>query len=161
MRKLDRDTLLRETHRLNHELGYIGFRDEYFNDPDVVGEWPDPAARERGLRGFWDQQQAGNYASYRQDFARYSVNVLAAWCDYLRELLAGDRDGQVAYYRRASETGRCYRLRENGGGDIEAPKDRLPSPGELADEPPAKAGGREAGMGSHAVGQERVRGRGR
>jgi hypothetical protein len=161
MRRPDRDALLRETHRLNHELGYIGFRHQYFNDPDVIGEWPDPAARERGLRGFWDEQQAGSYASYREDFARYSVNVLAAYCDYLRDLLAGDRDGQIAYYRQVSETGRVIRLRENGFGGITAEKDRLPSPGELADEPaPARAGG-SGRAGPEANGQERGRSRGR
>jgi hypothetical protein len=158
MGRPDRDALLRETHRLNHELGYIGFRDEYFNDPDVIGEWPDPAARERGLRGFWDGQQAGSYASYREDFARYSVSALAAWCDHLRDLLAGDRDGQVAYYRRVAETGRGIRLREEGSGDITAAKDRLPSPGALAE----GRGTAEASHGHERAGeQEKVRGRGR
>ena len=47
----DRDALLRENHRLNRELGYIGFRQQYFNDPDAIKEWPDPAVRERELRG--------------------------------------------------------------------------------------------------------------
>jgi hypothetical protein len=153
MRRPDRDTLLRETHRLNQELGYIGFRQEYFNDPDVIGEWPDPAVRERELRGFWDRQQAGSYDSYREDFARYSVNVLAAYCDHLRDLAAGDRDGQIAYYRRVSETGRSLRLWENGLSEITAEKDRLPSPGELAE-----GRGRD---GPEANGQERGRSRGR
>jgi hypothetical protein len=158
MRKPDRDTLLRETHRLNQELGYIGFRHQYFHDPDTIEEWPDPAVRERGLRSFWDKEYAGGYASYREVFARYSVNVLAAYCDYLGDLLAGDRDGQIAYYRRVSETGRGMRLREDGLNEIKAAKDRPPSPGELAD----GRGAAECSDGHERAGeQERVRGRGR
>ena len=60
----DRDALLRETYRLNHELGYIGFRHQYFNDPDGIKEWPDPALRERELRNFWDNELGGDFASY-------------------------------------------------------------------------------------------------
>jgi hypothetical protein len=155
MERPDRDSLLRESHRLNHELGYIGFRHHYFNDPAAIGEWPDPAARERGLRRFWDEQQAGSYASYREDFARYGVEALAAYCDHLRSLLAGDRDAQIDYYRRVSEAGRGDRLREDGGGggDIEAQEGRPPSPGELA--------GMRGRARPGSDGRERGRGRGR
>ena len=55
VRNPDRDDLLSETHRLSREVGYVGFRDEYFDDPDVIEEWPDPAVRERELRTFWDK----------------------------------------------------------------------------------------------------------
>lgn len=133
MRIPDRDALLKKTYRLNHELGYIGFRHQYFNDAEAIAEWPDPAVRERGLRGFWDEQRDGSFASYYNDFAHYSVNVLAAYCDYLRDLVAGSVDRQIAYCQRVSKMGRSRRLHENGSGAIKADKDRLPSPGELAE----------------------------
>ena len=37
--QVDREALLRETHQLARDLGYIGFRDQYFNDPDSIAEW--------------------------------------------------------------------------------------------------------------------------
>jgi hypothetical protein len=154
MGSTDREALLRETYRLNHELGYIGFRHQYFNDLDEIKEWPDPAMRERALRNFWDKQWEGGYASYYTDFARYSVNVLAAYCDYLRELWAGDRDGQIAYYNQVSEHGRSIRLSENGFGEVKATEHHLASPSEIArDTRPAAP---EQGNGQHV---ERGRGR--
>jgi hypothetical protein len=127
----DRDALLRETHRLNQELGYFGFRDQYFNDADAIKEWADPAMRERELRSFWDKQWEGSYASYQKDFARYSVNVLAAYCDHLGELLAGDKEGQIAYYYRLSEMGRNIRLSGNGFSRSNAADDRAATPSEI------------------------------
>lgn len=153
-----RDALLRESHRLNHELGYIGFRHRYFNDPDEIREWPDPAVREQELRSFWDKEMQGNYASYLKDFSHYSVGVLAAYCDYLRELLDGDKDAQIAYYHQVSEMGRERRLQENGISKINATEGRLPSPGEIArDNRPAAE---EQGQG-HDNGRQEERGRGR
>jgi len=150
----NRDTLLRETYRLNHELGYIGFRHQYFNDPDEIKEWPDPAVRERELRNFWDKRREGGYASYYTDFARYSVNVLAAYCDYLHELLAGDRDDQIDYYDRVYESGRGIQLREAGSSEGEAAKGRLPSPSDIAHDDHGAAP-------EHDNGRDGDRGRGR
>jgi hypothetical protein len=127
----DRDTLLRETHRLNQELGYIGFRHQYFNDADAIKEWAEPAMRERELRSFWDKQWEGSYASYQKDFARYSFNVLAAYYDHLRDLVAGDKDDQIAYYHRLSEMGRGVRLTENGFSQSNAADDRPATPSEI------------------------------
>ncbi len=133
----ERDAILRETYRLNHEIGYIGFRDQYLNDPDVVKEWPDPAVRERELRKFWDNEQEGRFASYREDFAGDSVQVLTAYRDSLRGLLAGDINGQIAYYNQASERGRSIRLQDDGLGEIKAAGKAFPSPGELEESRPA------------------------
>jgi hypothetical protein len=130
----DRDDLIRETYRLNHELGYIGFRHQYFNDPDAIKEWPDPAIRERELRSFWDNEHEGRFASYPEDFAKDSVEVLTAYRDYLRGLLAGDRDGQVSYYKQVSEAGRGIRLHEGSFREGKAAEQALPSPGELAED---------------------------
>jgi hypothetical protein len=134
MKKPDRDALLRETHRLNHELGYVGFRHQYLSDPDAVKQWPDPAVRERQLRSFWDKQWEGSYAAYHKDFARHSVNVLAAYYDHLRDLLAGDREDQIAYYHRFLEMGRSVRLSENSFGEPNAVKERSATPSEIVRE---------------------------
>jgi hypothetical protein len=130
----DRDDLIRETYRLNHELGYIGFRHQYFNDPDAIKEWPDPAIRERELRSFWDNEHEGRFASYREDFAKDSVEVLTAYRDHLRGLLAGDRDGQVAYYKQVSEAGRGIRLHKGSFSEVKAADQSLPSPAAIADD---------------------------
>jgi hypothetical protein len=132
-----RDALVRETFRLNHELGYIGFRHQYVNDPDVVKEWPDPATRERELRQFWDEQRGGTIASYRQGFANDSIQDLTAYRDYLRGILAGDLDGQIAYYNRVSDTGHDIRLQDDVLRELNQGTKAPPSPGELAERDPA------------------------
>jgi hypothetical protein len=129
----DRDTLLRETYRLNHELGYVGFRDQYFNDPDTTKEWPDPAVRERELRNFWEKEREARFASYYKEFASDSVKVLTAYRDYLRDLLAGDEDGQIAYYKQVSKAGRNVRLHEGGFSEVKAAEQHLPAPGDIAE----------------------------
>jgi hypothetical protein len=128
----DRDALLRETYRLNHELGYIGFRDQYFNDPDLIKEWPDPAVREREVRNFWDERE-GSFASYYKDFANDNVKVLTAYRDYLHGLLAGDKDGQVDYYNRVSDMGRRRRIHEEGLSEVKSASQPLLSPAAIAD----------------------------
>jgi hypothetical protein len=98
----DRDELLRETYRLSHELGYIGFRHQHFNDPDAIKEWPDPAVREIELRDFWEtggcDSALEGFASYRKSHANESVEHLAAYRDQLRGLLAGGKDERIAYF---------------------------------------------------------------
>ena len=151
-----RDELLRESHRLNHELGYIGFRHEFSNDPDGIRRWPDPAVRERELRRFWDKQMEGSFASYQKDFAHYSVGVLAAYCDYLHDILAGDREGQIAYYERVSEMGWSRRLSENGLSESNPAKDRPATPSEIVRE--SGTARSEQGNG-HGHAREEERGR--
>ncbi len=135
---LTRETLLRENYRLNHELGYVGFRHQYFNDPAAIEEWPDPAVRGIELRDFWEtggcDSVGEGFASYRESHAHATVEVLIAYRDYLRGLLAGDRDGQIAYYKHVSAAGRSVRLHENGFGEVNTAAKFLPSPGELAED---------------------------
>jgi hypothetical protein len=125
-----RDALVRETFRLNHELGYVGFRHQYVNDPGAVKEWPDPALREREVRKSWDEQHEGTFASYRQEFANDSVQALTAYRDHLRGILAGDLEGQIAYYNRVSERGRNIRHQDDGHREFEQASKALPSHGE-------------------------------
>jgi hypothetical protein len=127
----EREAILRETYRLNHELGYIGFRHRYFHDLDTTKEWPDPAVRERELQRLWDNEQHGGFASYYETHANESLGVLIAYRDYLRGILVGDRGRQIAYYNHVSEMGRSMRLREAGVRQAEADGKTLPSPGEL------------------------------
>lgn len=126
-----RDALLRETYRLNHEIGYIGFRDEFFNDPRAIKEWPDPAVRERELRGFWDSE--GSLASFRQGHAHESVEQLTAYRDRLRDLLSADKGTQIAHYNRLAELGRSERLLEEGIR-AEAGNTSLPSSAAIEDD---------------------------
>jgi hypothetical protein len=109
----DREALLRETHQLNRELGYAGFRSQYFNDPDAIEEWPDPATRERELRAFWDGRAEQAYPSYREQFADVSTDDLADMRDHLRATLADGSLDPADYYNRASEAGRRVRSRED------------------------------------------------
>jgi hypothetical protein len=105
----DREALLRETHRLNRELGYPGFRLEYFNDPDIIEEWPDPATRERELRAFWDSKAEQAYPSYREQFADVRTDDLADFRDHLRATLSDSSLDPADYYNRVSEAGRSAR----------------------------------------------------
>jgi hypothetical protein len=108
----DREALLRETHRLNRELGYAGFRQEYFNDPDAIEEWPDPATRERELRAFWDSKAEQAYPSYREQFADVRTDDLAEMRDHLRATLSDSSLDPADYYNRASEEGRRVRSQQ-------------------------------------------------
>jgi hypothetical protein len=136
-RDAERESILRETYRLNHEVGYIGFRHRYFHDVDAIKEWPDPAVREGELRKFWDTEQHGGFASYYESHANESLMVLSAHRDHLRGLLAGDKGRQVAYYHQVSEMGRRIRLREAGLRQAGADGETLASPGELGQRNPA------------------------
>jgi len=130
----DRDALLRETYRLNRELGYIGFRHQYFNDPDAIKEWPDPAVRERDLWNYWNNEGVGDFASYYTSHANESVKALTAYRNDLRGLLAGGKDDQIAYYHRISDLGRNGRLHDEGSVEVEAASQPLPSAGAIADD---------------------------
>jgi hypothetical protein len=116
----DRETLIRETHRLKSEIGYTGFRLQHFNDPDVVKEWPDPAVRERELRTSWDKQSKDSYPAYRADAAMVSTEDLAAARDHLAAKLAGNTIDHVDYYNRAVDVGRRARFQnQDKGKDLE------------------------------------------
>ena len=80
----EREVLLRETHRLQSEIGYAGFRLEYFNDAAAIKEWPDAATRDRELQAFWSSQAEQAYPSYRDKFADVGTDDLAALRDQLR-----------------------------------------------------------------------------
>jgi hypothetical protein len=112
-----KESLIRETYRLNYEIGYAGFRQEYFDDVDAGREWLDPECRGE-LGTFWDAQ--GDYAAYRRDVADVGTDQLAEYRDYLRGLLAGGKDGQVAYYNRAFDEGWDIRPSESGFSEVGA-----------------------------------------
>jgi hypothetical protein len=128
VRNPDRDDLLLETHRLSREVGYVGFRDEYFDDPDVIAEWPDPAVRERELRTFWDKAGESALASYKVAYANDSADFLTVHRDRLRDLLAGEKDAQIAFYQGDGARGRVLRMQSDGAEDGSAEGQPLPSP---------------------------------
>jgi hypothetical protein len=112
----DREALIRETHRLKREIGYTGFRLQYFNDPDAIKEWPDPAMRERELRSFWDKLGEESYPAYRADAMTLSTKSLAACRDRLAAKLAGSKLDHVDYYHRAVDYGRRARFQNQDKG---------------------------------------------
>jgi hypothetical protein len=123
----DREALLRETHQLNRELGYAGFRAQYFNDPDAIEEWPDPATRERELRAFWDGKAEQAYPSYREQFADVSTDDLATLRDHLRATLSESSLDPADYYNRATEVGRRARSQQRAAsleGESALPESR-------------------------------------
>lgn len=123
----DREALLRETHRLYSEIGYAGFRLEYFHDADIINEWPEPADRERELRAFWDGKAEQAYPSYREQFADVRTDDLATLRDHLRATLSGSRIDQADLYNRVSEAGRHVRSRQHAAsleGESALPESR-------------------------------------
>jgi hypothetical protein len=127
-----RDALLRETFRLNREIGYVGFRHRFFTDPDAIKEWPDPAMRERELRRFWDNK--ADFASYHRDFADLDVDVLTTYRDWLRGIRSAGEDSQITYYEQACGEGRRSRLETEGLGDARPAGIPVPSPEDIWDE---------------------------
>jgi hypothetical protein len=114
-RAQDREAL-RETHRLNYEIGYAGFRLEYVNDSDTIKEWPDPATRERELRSFWFSQAEQAYPSYRDTFAGVSTRELKAYRDDLLDKAAGSVIDHVDFYHRTADHGRRARFQAQDTG---------------------------------------------
>jgi hypothetical protein len=149
--KINREALLRITHRLHREIGYAGFRLEYFNDPDAINEWPDPAVRERELRSSWSERAEQAYPSYREKFTDASTEYLAGLRTHLRSMLGGSPIDQVDFYNRASARGRDERVAtipHEASADDRHDGEALPSPGEIAEErdDPATASGPERGQ---------------
>ncbi len=99
-----RESLIAESYRLNREIGYTGFRHQYFDDPNSIQEWPEPAVREAELRSFWDAQ--GDYEAYRGSFADVATDRLSEYRDSLADRLAADESVQVAYYDEVTGRGR-------------------------------------------------------
>jgi hypothetical protein len=112
----DRDALIREAHRLEREIGYTGFRLQYFNDRDAVKEWPDPAMRERELRNFWDKLAEESYPAYRADAMTLSTEALAALHERLAAKQAGTKLDHADYYHRAVDDGRRARFQTKDKG---------------------------------------------
>jgi hypothetical protein len=108
--KPEREAVLQENYGLTRKLGYVGFRERFFNDPEVITEWPDPAVREREVRRLWNTTPAGGFAAYAEQYVDDSIETLSAFRDYLRGLSASGVHAQVAFYEEASERGRRERL---------------------------------------------------
>ena len=152
-----RTNLLVQTYNLNRDIGFVGFRNEFMNDPGIVEEWPDPADRERGLRDFFDERS--DFDAYCQDFADLDLPLLIRHQDDLLALRDGPEEAQIAYYRRG---------RDPGGDGRETPtaaNDNIPGgDGKPPGAPPMSAYERRlqeaAEQGKyHAMNQERDNGR--
>jgi hypothetical protein len=117
---MSREALLREMHHLARDLGYLGFRDEYFNDPDSIAEWPDPGVRERELRAFWDSQAEDSYSGFRESHAHEHTEMIMAYRDYLRDLSQADENTQRGFYGAISALGRSGGIDSGGRGGAES-----------------------------------------
>jgi hypothetical protein len=101
----DKHSLLRRAFDLATEAGYHGFRREYFNDPEAIKEWPDPATRERELRASWHELR--DYPAFEQSHAGEDVESLIRYVGMLREEVA---KGEASdFYERAQALGRAAR----------------------------------------------------
>jgi hypothetical protein len=111
----DRETLLAETHRLTREIGFVGFRREFMNEPEAIKEYPDAAEREKELREFWDDK--ADYATFRETHATADIGVIERYRDALVALQGEPESVQAEFYHRISALGRSER--EGGAPDIE------------------------------------------
>ena len=126
--KPEREALLRENYWLTREIGYVGFRERFFNDPDAVKAWPVPDVRERALREFWNIQPAAGFASYAGSLANETTETLIAYRDYLRGLSASGKDTQIMFYEQISDLGRRERMiggDDNQGGGLSTAYEKL------------------------------------
>jgi hypothetical protein len=112
--KPEREALLKEMHRLNCEIGYAGFRLQYFNDAAAIAEWPDPVTRDRELRAFWAAEAERHYLFYRSSLADVSTEDLTAWRDGLRVILGGRTIDHVDYFNSIFEAGPRAQSEQNG-----------------------------------------------
>jgi hypothetical protein len=130
---LSREALLRETHQLFRDLGYLGFRGDYFNDPDSIAEWPDPGVRERELRALWDSQAEGSFAGFRESYAHERTEMIITYRDYLRDLSQADENTQRGFYKEISALGRGETIDKDGRGinervtEISEGEDEIPT----------------------------------
>jgi hypothetical protein len=85
----EREQLTREAFELERDVFYRRFRDWHFDMPEIVEACPDPAMRERMLKGFWNQDAEKRFAEYQEATAAMSHAELAAHRDYLRAQLVG------------------------------------------------------------------------
>jgi hypothetical protein len=71
-----REYLIRETFELERDYHYTKFRAHHWDDPRIVEKCPEPALREKMLRGFWNQDAETRYPEYRKAVAKLSTAEL-------------------------------------------------------------------------------------
>ena len=84
-----REKLIRESFELERDFFYRDFRLRHWDVPEVAAACPEEAAREKMLRGFWNQDAEKRYPEYRASVAGLSTAQLTAHRDELAELPAG------------------------------------------------------------------------
>jgi len=103
----DREKLIRELFEHERDFHYRGFRKHHWNDPEIVKAAPNYEAREKALRGFWNQEAEGRFQEYRSVVAGLSMAELRSereqWSEKLnciglleyREMLAEASAGRA------------------------------------------------------------------
>ena len=64
-RALRRERLIRRTFELYCDVEYHAFREVFVEAHALVSRYPDPLARERHLRGFWNRHMEPAYEQFR------------------------------------------------------------------------------------------------
>jgi hypothetical protein len=81
-----REKLIRESFELERDFFHRDFRRWHWNVPEVAAACPDEEAREKMLRGFWNQDAEKRYPEYRASVAGLNLAQLTAHRDELAEL---------------------------------------------------------------------------
>src|SRR5947209_20010384 len=89
----ERERLIREVFEGERDFFYLRFRQNHWNEPEIVAACPDPATREALLRGFWNQDAEGRYPEYRETVAGLSLAELEAE----RDRWAAKLNGAASY----------------------------------------------------------------
>lgn len=83
----ERETLTRETFQLERDFHYWQFRQQHWDNAEVVATCPNPTEREEMLRGFWNQDAEKRYPEYRAAVSGLGLTELEAereqWLDRL------------------------------------------------------------------------------
>ena len=88
---MDREKLIRETFELDRDVAFRTFRRLYIENPAIVQACPDPAVREKVLRGFWNQDAEKRYPEYREKSGMLSTEALIEVRDELKKVIATER----------------------------------------------------------------------
>jgi hypothetical protein len=92
---MDREKLIRETFELDRDVAFRTFRRLYIENPEIVQACPDPAVREKMLRGFRNQDAEKRYPEYREKSEMLSTEALIEVRDELKEVIAAERFQRV------------------------------------------------------------------
>ncbi len=96
-----REWLVRQNFEHERDYHYLKFREHHWTIPEIVAACPDPALREKMLRGFWNQDAERRFPEYRATVAGLSMAELENQREEWIETL--DLLGTLDYRKRLAE----------------------------------------------------------